>query len=301
MDKKTKRWLITAAVLIFLGSILIGGAFLLLSGNFSKLSTTEWETNSYPISEDFKNISITGDTADIVFVPSKSGSTIVCYEEPNAKHTVSVKEGTLVIELADNRTWYDYIGIHFGTPTITLQIPQREYGHLSIHSSTGNVELPEGYRFAAVDISVSTGNITVNDLVTQNLSLSVSTGQIAAQKIACEETFQLRVSTGKSELTDIQCKNLISAGNTGDLTLRNVVAAETISLVRTTGDIRFDRCDAQEISAKTNTGDVTGTLLTEKIFSLQTGTGKITVPQTATGGKCNITTSTGNITLQIVP
>jgi len=66
-----------------------------------------------------------------------------------------------------------------------------------------------------------------------------------------------------------------------------------------TGDVKFDGCDAAEIFVETDTGDVKGSLLTDKIFIVQTDTGSVDVPKTATGGKCEITTSTGDINISI--
>ena len=49
----------------------------------------------------------------------------------------------------------------------------------------------------------------------------------------------------------------------------------------------------------TSTGDVNGTLLSEKIFITDTSTGRVSVPKTTSGGKCEITTSTGDINIGI--
>ena len=68
-----------------------------------------------------------------------------------------------------------------------------------------------------------------------------------------------------------------------------------ISAERSTGNVNFENSDAAGICVKTSTGDVTGTLLTEKVFTAETSAGSISVPDTKTGGKCEITTSTGNI------
>ena len=57
----------------------------------------------------------------------------------------------------------------------------------------------------------------------------------------------------------------------------------------------FDRCDAAELSITTDTGDVKGTLLSDKVFIARTDTGRVHVPETTNGGKCKITTSTGDI------
>jgi hypothetical protein len=45
---------------------------------------------------------------------------------------------------------------------------------------------------------------------------------------------------------------------------------------------------------------VKGSLLTDKIFVTQSDTGKVDVPETVSGGKCKVTTDTGDIRIEIV-
>ena len=113
------------------------------------------------------------------------------------------------------------------------------------------------------------------------------------------DILDLTVSTGDVHLEDLRCNTLLASGNTGDILLKNVVATESISIIRTTGDVRFDGADAAAIFVETDTGDVTGTLLTEKVFLPKSDTGDIEVPKTNAGGKCEIITSTGDIQLTI--
>ena len=81
--------------------------------------------------------------------------------------------------------------------------------------------------------------------------------------------------------------------------MENVIAAEKIAIDRDTGDIRFTDCDAAEIFVETDTGDVTGSLLSEKVFIAESDTGKVDVPKSATGGRCEIETDTGNIRITV--
>ena len=319
MRKKTKIWLVIATALVVVGCVIFGGVMTMLQWDFTKLSTVKYETNDYEIDENYKNISIVTDTADIVFMPSQnSKSSIVCHEQKNVKHSVTVKDDTLVISVVDTRKWYEYIGINIGTPKITVYLPNAEYEKLFIKESTGNVEIPNNFRFESMDISTSTGdvkndasasesikiktstgNIRVENISAEALDLSVSTGEITVCDVTCQGDVKIHVSTGKTKLTDIACKNLTSSGNTGDISLKNVIATEKFSLERSTGDVKFDGCDAAEISVKTDTGDVTGTLLSEKVFLAETDTGRVEVPKTATGGRCEITTDTGDIRIKI--
>ena len=320
MNKSTKIWLIAASTVILLGIIIFGGAMSVLKWDFTKLSTNTFETNNYEINEEFSDISIYADTADIKLVSSENQKcSVVCYEQSNIKHSVSVEDGTLVIKNADTRKWYEYIGINFSTPKITLYLPQGEYGVLIIRSSTGDAEISKEFIFESIDISASTGdvsnyasasgfikiktttgNIRVEDLSADTLSLSVSTGRVTSSNINCAENFDVSVSTGKTSISGVKCKNLYSSGNTGDISLKQVVAEEKFSIERTTGDVTFDGCDAMEIFIKTDTGDVKGTLLSDKVFVSKTDTGRIDVPNSITGGKCEITTDTGNIKISKV-
>ena len=319
MRTRTKVWLIIAASFVLVGGIIFVGVMSMLKWDFTKLSTGKYETNDYEITENFKSISIITNTADVVFVPSENQkASVVCHEQKNMKHSVTVQNGELVIEVVDTRKWYEYIGINLGTLKITVYIPQEEYGSLFVKSSTGNVEIPKEFKFKSIDISESTGNVTnyasasediiiktstgnihVENVSAGTLDLSVSTGRVAVSDVTCEGNVKINVSTGKTNLTNIECKNVVSNGNTGAISLKNVIAAEKFSIERSTGDVRFEGSDATEISVKTDTGDVTGTLLSEKVFITETSTGRINVPKTTSGGKCEITTSTGDINISI--
>lgn len=319
MRTRTKVWLIIAASFVLVGGIIFGGVMSMHKWDFTKLSTVKYETNDYEITESFKSISIITNTADVVFVPSENSKTsVVCHEQKNMKHSVTVQNGKLVIEVVDTRKWYEYIGINFGTPKITVYIPQGEYGALFVKSSTGNVEIPTEFKFENIDILESTGNVTnyasaseniiiktstgnirVENVSAGTLDLSVSTGGITVSNVTCEGNVKINVSTGKTNLTNIECKNVMSNGNTGAISLKNVIAAEKFSIERSTGDVKFDGCDAAEIFVKTDTGDVTGSLLSNKIFVVEADTGSVDVPKTATGGKCEITTDTGDINISI--
>jgi DUF4097 and DUF4098 domain-containing protein YvlB len=319
MKTSTKVWLIIAVALISIGSMIFGGAMAMLNWDFTKLSMSKYETREHAITEPFENIQISADTADITFLPTDGTECrVVCYEQTNVSHAVAVKDGTLMVELIDTRAWYEHIGFNFKTPNITVYMPQGEYAALTVKTDTGDVHIPSEFHFNSMDVSVSTGDvmckastteqlkikagtgdITLQDVSAGSLDLTVSTGVVKVFRIICAGSVSVTVSTGKSVLTDVTCQSLISSGDTGDLNLTNVIASGTFSIVRSTGDVSFEGCDAAEILVTTNTGDVEGTLLSDKIFLVDTDTGHKDVPKTTTGGKCEITTSTGDIEISI--
>lgn len=299
MSKKTKIWLVIAASLVLVGCILFGCVMAEINWDFKKLSTVEYGESRYALWKDYKNISIVTNTADIVFVPSENGdSTVQCYEQRNMKHSVEVKEDTLIIEVQDTRAWYEYVGFSFDSPKITVTIPQGEYGSLSVKTSTGDVTISKAFHFDSMDISQATGGVTNNASVSGEMKIKTGTGNIRVNNVSAD-SLKLSVSTGKVTVTNARCNNFWSEGDTGDLVLKNVVAAEKIAVERDTGDVELVGCDAGELFIETDTGHVKGSLLTDKIFTAESDTGRVDVPKTATGGRCEISTDTGDIKITI--
>lgn len=319
MSKKTKGWLIAAIILVLLGFGLFTAAMAASDWDFTELNTAQYETNTHKIGNDFSNIFLHTDTADIFFVPSGDGTcSVTCHELEYAKHTVTVQDDTLIIREVDTRKWYQNIGVTTGTPQITVSLPDVEYSMLFIKESTGDIEVPDDFRFESMDITTSTGDVTnrastldtmkisastgdiyIENVTAASLDLSVSTGLVTVTGAVCTDDVSIRVSSGRAKLTDIICGNLFSSGNTGDIFLRNILAAGKFSIERSTGDVEFDGCDAAEIYVTTDTGNVRGSLRSDKVFSIQTDTGDVDVPQTMSGGICEIKTDTGDIRIEI--
>ncbi len=295
MNRRAKIWLVTATSLVAIGLIIFTVVMALYNWNFTRLSTVEYETKTYKISEEFSNISINTDTADILFDVSSDGTCkIVCNEYKKMRYSAEVTDDTLNVSTTDNRKWYDHIGINFYSPKVTVYLPKTEYNLLSVKESTGDIEIPKDFKFVSSDISLSTGSVSFSASVEELIKIQTSTGNIGVKNISAG-TLDLSVSTGEVSVLDVMCKKILSSGSTGDIYLKNVNATEKISIKRSTGNVRFDGSDATEIFVKTGTGDVGGSLLSEKVFITKTSTGSINVPKTTTGGKCEIITSTGNI------
>ena len=319
MNKKSTIWLIIGLSLILLGFIIFVVAMTANGWNFGNLTTSEFETNTHEITEDFSDIEFDVDTADIVFSPSENGECkIVCYENVKMKHSVTVQDGKLTVESVDEREWYEHIGINFTKDKITVYLPKTAYDSLEIEGDTSDVEIAQNFHFESMEISLSTGNvknfasvtnaleittstgnIEVNNVSASELTLSVSTGAVSVSNTAIVGDISVNVSTGRAELDTVSCTKLTSNGDTGDIVLKNVVALQSFSIEGTPGTVTFDKSDAVDIFVKTSTGRVTGTLLSEKVFVANASTGYVDVPKDGIGGRCEITTTTGDIRISI--
>ena len=314
-----KVMIIVAVALVILGAVVCVAAAASMKFDFRKMDNGNYETNTYAVTEAFSSISIDVSTEKIAFKQADDGKcSVVCLEEENLKHEVSVSNGALTIKEKDERKWSDHIGFYTRTPEITVYLPESGYADLSIKTDTGDIEIPADFSFENVTIKgdtsdveyyapvkellriqVTTGDITIGNVTAGELELMSTTGHIRVESAKCDGDVSASVDTGKIRLEGIRCRNLLSKGTTGDLTMKNVVASGNFNITRNTGDVEFDACDAAEIYVKTSTGDVTGTLLSEKIFFAESDTGKVRVPKSVTGGRCEIETDTGKIEIII--
>lgn len=299
MNLYTKKWFIAGAYLVTIGVVIFAAVLTAYRWNFSRLSTGSYETNTYEISEKFSSIEMNTETADVHFEASSGNKCkVVCYEQKNLKHTVAVKNGTLTVNSEDTRKWYDHIGINLSSPKVTVYLPESGYTALSITGSTGEIDIAEKLKFDSAAVFVSTGEMNISNISAGTINLSASTGDINVSDVSCEGDIKINVSTGEVKMMNVTCQNLISNGSTGNIDLKSVKAAEKLSVERSTGGVDFKDSDAAEIFVKTSTGNVTGSFPAEKVFVTETSTGSVNVPKTKTGGRCEIVTSTGDITIR---
>ena len=254
-----KTLLITGAALLAAGAVICGSSFAIFGFDFKQLSGAEFVTNEYEPGESFENISIKGDTEDIVFEASEDGKCkVICYEDAKEPHDVRVEDDTLTIGVPKNRKWH--FGIYTETPKITVYLPEKEYVGLLIDTDTGDVTISDAFTFGSVDMKLDTGDADIHDMTCGDLKVDL---------------------------------------DTGDLKLANVIASGEFHIESDTGDVHFDGCDAETVYVETDTGDVSGTLLSDRVFSAKSDTGSVNVPDTTTGGRCEITTDTGDIKISV--
>ena len=315
-----KKFLIVLAVILSTAGVAVFLCAAAFCGfDFEKLNSEQYEMKNYSLTESFTSIDITSKDADVVFVFSKDETSVSYYESENVKYDILIENGILKICGKDERKWYEFITLPFGKRRrITLNLAATEYENVKINCSTGDVILPDVFSFENADITASTGDVNFKAKTTGDVKIATSTGDIDLQGVAAK-SLDLKVSTGhvtlksasatlaanvsfgtgKVAITDFTCKDLTIIGKTGDVTLQNTVCEENWKIRTSTGDVCFQSCDAADIEIKTSTGDVLGTLRSEKIFDANASTGKVEVPKTSSGGKCTVTTSTGDIKISI--
>ena len=282
MKKAVKIWLITAAVLVVLGIGLMTAALAAADFDITKIGTIEYVTNTYKVTEKFDKIVIDENASDIeLAVSDNKQCSVVCREPNRISHSAVVKNGVLTIGTVDDRRWYESVGLTFESPKMTVYLPEKVYDSLTVSVTSGDIIIPDAFTFNSIEITGSTSDIQCAASVTDHIQLTATTGDIKLSGVKAKKDITIRTTTG-------------------DITLDRAVSDNALFAESTTGDVFLDRCDAKELTIETTTGDITGSLLSAKAFSAHTTVGDVSVPDSnASGGKCSLTTTTGDILITL--
>lgn len=320
MTAYTKAALTVAMIFIALGAVISFGSFVAMGFDFSRLNAAESESSTYTIEESFKNISMDGAECDIRILPSEDGSCrVVCMESKKIYHTITVTGDTLTIQRTDSRKWYDHIGItYWADMELTLYLPETEYNELYVKSVSGNIDIPGDFSFKEAELHNTSGDIhflaSAEDALTAKaVSGSVSVSGQAAKSIEASSTSgEVKISSseakkqltaksvsGDIDLSDIRSRDITASSTSGDVEFTDVIASGQLRIDTVSGEICLHDSDAGELRLKTTSGDVSGTLLTGKLFSVDTVSGDVDIPRTTAGGECSIKTTSGDIDIEI--
>jgi len=319
MKKSKIIALIVAAVLIVCGICISVFALKKVDFNFKEMSSMKSVSNSYQIDENFSGISVEGAACDVLLAVSKDGDCrVICDESDKVYHKVTVENDTLTIKSKDTRKWYEHIGFFWTEMKVTVYLPQGEFGKLNISTASGDVQVGGDLSFDEITISVASGDIAFSGKVQNELSVKTtsgdvsikngssgsleaksSSGDVKVNSFKSAGNFSLKCTSGDVEVVDAECVNLSAKVTSGDVEFSRVVASGHSAVETTSGDIKLSDCDSGSLLLKSGSGDITGTLLSEKIFYADTGSGDIDVPRSSSGGKCEIETGSGDIKFRI--
>ena len=313
--------------LIILGGIaLVGGAAIFAYSVSKGGINDEFVTNEYKLDEDIDNIEVKVSTANVEFKKASDGQAkVVCVEKEKVYHKVDVTNKLLNIEEQDDRKWYQkyLFNWNFKSMSVTVYLPEETYNDITVDANTGSITVNKEFTFANMDLSSDTGSVKVNNKATGNIEINVHTGSVKLNDVNAKsvkvksstgdltytngeviEGIDLQSSTGDINLTSVKANSYNSKTSTGHVSLIDTVIDTKLEVKTSTGGVKFERSDAKDIKVETSTGSVRGTLLTTKIFSAESDTGSIKLPDLdkwdKDGGTCQIKTDTGSINIQLV-
>lgn len=269
------------------------------------------------INGDIADVTIITDTADVSVLASSGEFYVECARDKKLELSVRVSDGKAIIELIDERPW-PANWFTADNQKVTVYLPFGDYGTLDIETHTGDVELNSlnlvslmvtnhtgDIEASSINVSTTamiatdTGDTELYDSTLTHLNAKATTGDISVSRVEADSV-QIEVTTGDIEVEDLNCQTDVQIkATTGDIEMHSVFTANNLRINTTTGNVNFRSIDGAEVYINATTGDVRGSFASDKIIFAQTTTGKVNVPKLTTGGRCEITTTTGDINVTI--
>lgn len=336
---KTKKHIILISVLLFVIGLIVSFISLcMVDFDFSKFSNLTYTQAEYTNVGNFKNIEIDSDF-DINIIPSEDGKIkVCCYESEEIYNNVETKANTLYINSIDTRKWYQQAFTLFMIKPMSVDIylPEINYNNLKIDTGSGEIFISEKFNFENADLKSSSGDINfkasskeinikctsgdlyVADSKAENINLRATSGDCEAVNVIAKNDFTAQSTSGDIELDSCNAENLMLSATSGDISIKdskaesvnlrttsgdseaeNVIAENDFTAESASGEIELDLCDAENLTLSAKSGDIRGTLLSEKIFLTSTNSGDIRVPNSIKGGRCEVSTKSGDIKFKI--
>jgi len=292
-------YVIAGTLLILAGVAIIAGVIAANGNSLPKIANQEIETQTYDFSEEIRAISVSTEIDKVTVKPSDDGlSHVICEEISSMKHVVELKDGSMSVSVNDDGSLSSKLSLLGNQTSVTIMIPEGRLDSVDISATTGSAELDK-IEAGSLKLVLSTGSARLNDIKAVTVDVSATTGSVKAENVECAGKISVESNTGSVTLKDVNCAELAVSGKTGSAKLSNVTACGAICVRLTTGSVKLDGVDAGSLSIHTSTGSVKGTLRSGKEFRTSTTTGSVSVPQSTTGGICEITTTTGSIGIRI--
>lgn len=160
--------------------------------------------------------------------------------------------GSLSIAIAP-RNITSLFGINID-PRLEIDLPRSYANDISLKTSSGTVRIREYMKCGALDVTTSSGSVSLGDLELSSLSVSTSSGTQRLGSIYSSGKVLLKSSSGS-----ISCDTVTASGcevktNSGTQRLGDIGANGTLTLESTSGSITTGSLRAQDVSIKSNSG-----------------------------------------------
>ena len=281
-----------------IASALIFGLALSLTGcmrMFSK-GNAKAEVNTYEFEDKIDSVVIETTSFDVRIKKAAGNKTVVILREADLlRHDVECKDGVLRIAKRKTEGAVNAVNIPL---EIEVQLPKDKYPHIDINTGSGDIAVDADFTFDDAVYVASSGDVFSEVDVTGTLRSETGSGDQHISNVY-GRSVEASSSSGDVTVSAVYGTDVSVKTSSGKAELRDVVIKGKLNVNTSSGDVILSRCDAAAITVRTTSGDVTGELLSGKEFSASTGSGSVRIPESTSGGICEIKTGSGDIRITV--
>ena len=243
--RKWVVWNLIGLVLCVIGIAIMMKTLIKVGFNMDAFSNVNLVTNTYDMEDSFTELLVSGNADDIIIVPSKDGIChITLLEEEKALHQVKLEEDTLTIRSTNNKEWYQQIWFLTQNPSITIALPERIYGSITIENNVGEIELAE--------------------LSCKELFVTLNANDVSLQRVIASEGLYIKNNTGDIEFEECDAPVITMENMTGDIE-GTLLTEKQFDAKTTTGRVNVPESSGEgSCKLRTNTGNIQVEIVQER-------------------------------------
>jgi DUF4097 and DUF4098 domain-containing protein YvlB len=290
---QTWKKVVLIIVIALVGAVLLSAAIAALVGfDLATLFNDATVTSDHQITQEFDSIFIQTTNADIVLLPSQDGECRVeCVERETRPHAVTVKDGTLHIEVQPEIKF----GFFTAQTSVTVYLPDRLYDKVELDTVSSSIISEQRLKVDYLMAETVSGDLSVKQLDARTATIQTVSGGMSLSNLNVTEHLSLTTTSGDFWAEYLHCDTLSIQSTSSNCEMIDVYVAGLWEMESVSGDIFFVHSDAASLSISSVSGNVQGSLLTQKTFDVQSTSGSIRVPKEQSGGDCRIETVSGNV------
>ncbi len=299
--KKTKKCaLFISLVMMIAGAAIFFIAFAIAGFKFQNLSAEKITTQNFEIKEPFQRISVSSYEYDLNILKSEDEKCRIVYTGDEKQPLVcNVMGKELVIDLHNNKKWYENIGLNFqfalpDDTGITVYLPEKEYEAINASSYSGAIDIESGFSFDEANFDTSSGNIKASGMTAEKLDIQSYSGKIDISEISSSDNINVGTQSGAIHAGNVDANNVAVDSYSGKVSLENLIAKGSLLVGTQSGNAALSG-SADSVTVNTYSGRVNlENAIAKTSLSVETQSGNV-VLNDCDAGEITVDTYSGSV------
>ncbi|HLR40510.1 MAG TPA: DUF4097 family beta strand repeat-containing protein [Virgibacillus sp.] len=185
---------------------------------FKAANKTEDVTEEKVINDDFNNIEVTANEAEVEILPTSDSQAKVELSGKNSNYRLStgVEGSTLKVDVAYKQKKLFNFDFTLASLSLKVYLPEKEYNSLQIESGNGRVRVDD-LQAKVIHVKTDNGQIKLNHIGSSEVTAEADNGTIDMENVTATNV-KVKADNGKIKLKDVE-GNLSGTTNNGSISL----------------------------------------------------------------------------------
>ncbi len=157
--------------------------------------------------------------------------------------------------------------------------------------------IPQDYKFNNISIMLTSGDLTIEKMTAENISISGTSGSVHADSLSANYKLNLQRTSGSTKIKNASSDELEIISTSGSIQIDKVNTIESKFSV-TSGSINFDKLDTESFDLTSTSGSIKISNISCDYFTLNSTSGSTTMEfETVPTATSRIRTTSGSVRL----